>query len=410
MRIGILTQYYDPEPGPAAIPGSLARALALAGHEVRVLTGYPNYPLGRLYEGYHQRWRGHSSELGVQVLRVPIFPSHSSSARSRLLNYGSFAITAASATRYLSDVDALWVYSSPPSVSLPTWIASTLSGSPTLLHLMDFWPDSLYASGFLPWVRDNVRLDGLLRAALRSTYRAASRIAYISPGVRRLLINEGVPEHKLTYIPLWTDESLFYPREPDPKRVSQLGLLGKTVLMYAGAVGNAQGLDSLLEVARRVEDLPDFAIVVVGTGVAEARLRQKAADNRLRNVQFLGHRPKTEMAALLPIGHVHLVSLSSTHLADASTPSKMQTTMAIARPMIVSAGGDAAQIATLSGAGWVAHAGDVDELECAVRNAAALGPELLAQRGVAARAYYDREFSVASGSAKVLAALQTATM
>lgn len=402
MEIGLISQYYDPEPGPAAVPGVLARGLRARGCKVKVLTGFPNYPRGRTYDGYRQQWREHQNLDGVQVLRVPMYPSYSSSSAGRLANYLSFAATASSAGKYLSDVDAVWTYSSPPTVSVPTWVATRRSHAPSLLHLMDLWPDSLYESGFLRGVRDSRRADRALRWLLARTYEAADRIAYISPSVREHLVDQGVPAEKLVYIPLWTDESLFFPRDPDPAVMQELGLDGKTVIMYAGALGNAQGLDPVIEVARRVQNLGDLAFVMIGTGTAEARLRKAAADAGLDNVLFLGPRPKESMPRLLPVGHVHLVSLAPSRLAEASTPSKIQTTMALARPMIVAARGDAAQIIRNSGAGWVAQPGDPDALENAVREAAALGPVGLLNLGAQARDHYVREFSVDAGVERVV--------
>ena len=135
MHFGLLTQWYPPEPGPAALSGDLAEGLVARGHQVDVVTGFPNYPTGRLAHGYriqrHQRDR--AGDLTVH--RVALYPAHSASTASRLANYGSFAISAAvSGHRILSRCDALWVNYSPITVSLAMWAARRLREVPVRLR------------------------------------------------------------------------------------------------------------------------------------------------------------------------------------------------------------------------------------------------------------------------------------
>lgn len=405
MRLGILSQWFDPEPGGAAIVGSLARQVVLEGHEARVLTGFPNYPEGKLYDGYKLSLRQREWHGAVGVRRVPLYPSHGDSVLGRLANYGSFALSATAASSYLSDVDALWVYNSPPSVSAPAWVIRKRMGVPTLLHVMDLWPDSLYASGFGAPFAPGSMLGRALEAAVRASYDSVDRVAYISPSVGSLLRERGVDAEKLVYIPLWADEALFYPREADEATARDLGLQGRLVVLYAGTIGRAQGLDAVLEVCRRLSGLDDVVFAFAGTGTAEPDLRALARRLRLKNVTFLGQLPKAAMPQVLALGDVHLVSLAASPLADASIPSKMQAIMAMGKPFVVAAGGDAASVVHQSGAGWASAAGDVDALEDAVRAALEAGKEGLAARGALARSYYESEFSLEVGVRRLLSVL-----
>ncbi len=131
MKIGILSQWYPPEPGPASLPGELAQELKARGHEVQVVTGFPNYPDGRIYEGYRLRTRSNEDIDGVAVRRVAIYPSHDSSGLRRAANYVSFgASVVANGLDCLMDCDVVWVSNSPPGApSRTAWFPATwLSG------------------------------------------------------------------------------------------------------------------------------------------------------------------------------------------------------------------------------------------------------------------------------------------
>src|SRR5262249_30034478 len=136
---------------PVFIPVSLAEELAIRGHEVRVLTGFPNYPEGRIHPGHRQRWNHMSSSGGVTIRRVPLYPSHDASALGRAANYPSLAATSsAAAMRFLSDVDVLYVYHPPATAFAPAALLRLLRRLPVVLHVQDVWPESVTASPMAP--------------------------------------------------------------------------------------------------------------------------------------------------------------------------------------------------------------------------------------------------------------------
>jgi glycosyltransferase involved in cell wall biosynthesis len=229
------------------------------------------------------------------------------------------------------------------------------------------------------------------------TYNTADAIACTSRSQIELLADRGVPESKLEYIPLWADETLFYPMPRDDALATTLGLRDKTVLLYAGAIGDAQGLETLMEVCQSLGDEPTFRCVIAGSGVAEPRLRQLAEDKALTNVSFLGRWPIGDMARLMSIGDIHLVSLRVDSLAEVAMPSKIPATFACAKPVIAAALGDAARVVARSGAGWTCHPGDSKQLEAAIRAALASGPSELQIMGQRGRATYEAEFAVNIG-------------
>ncbi|MEU5550455.1 glycosyltransferase family 4 protein [Micromonospora sp. NPDC047793] len=403
MRIGLLTQWFDPEPGPAALPGMLATALAGRGHEVQVLTGFPNYPTGRLAPGYRMARRRDETVGATRIRRVALYPSHDRSALRRVANYGSFAVSAlASGTPVLRGLDALWVGNSPISVALPMWFARYAHRVPVLLHVLDLWPDSVVASGFLGTGRLSRTVERGMAGWCDAMYRSAARVACVSPGAVDLLAGRGVPREKLRHIPMWADET---PRPRAGDLRAELGLRpDQVVLVYAGALGEAQGLDSLVDACARVAD-PRLVCVIAGSGTTEERLRRRAEELGAAHVRFLGQLPRERMPALMATGDVHYVSLRPGGMSAYTMPSKVQATLAAGRALLVAAEGDAADVARDSGAGITARPGDPDSIAAALRELCGLGREKLDLLGQAGRQHYERVFSVSAGAERVERAL-----
>lgn len=400
MRIGLFSQWYEPE--PATVPTVLARELSRQGHSVRVLTGFPNFPEGRIYDGYRMKWRSDAIMAGLPVRRVALFPSHSASILGRLANYGSFAVSAAvSGSSWFKDIEALWVSNSPPTVGLPTWLIKARYRPRVVLHIMDLWPESVRASSFGAATLRWPLLEPLLDKWLSMTYNTADSIACTSPTQIKLLTERGVSQEKLAYIPIWVDEALFYPMPRDGTLAATLGVEDKTVLLYAGALGEPQGLDTLIEACNGLRDEPTFHCLIAGGGTAEPRLREQARDKHLTNLSFLGRWPIGDMARLMSIGDIHLVSLRSDPLAEVAMPSKVPATLACAKPVIAAALGDAARVIVRSGAGWTCRPGDPNQLEAAIRTALDAGPSVLQLMGQRGREAYETEFAVNIGVGRV---------
>lgn len=400
MRIGLFSQWYEPE--PATIPSVLARELKRQGHSVKVLTGFPNFPEGRLYDGYHMKWRSDTIVAGVPVRRVALFPSHSGSILGRLANYGSFAVSAAlSGSSWFRDIEGLWVSNSPPTVGLPTWLVKARYRPRVVMHIMDLWPESLRASGFGAATLRWPLLEPLLDRWLSMTYETADSIACTSQTQIELLAERGVSQEKLAYIPIWVDEAFFYPMARDETLAATLGVEDKTVLLYAGAIGEPQGLGTLIEACDSLRDEPSFHCLIAGSGTDELRLREQAKQKQLANVSFLGRWPIAGMARLMSVGDVHLVSLRSDALAEVAMPSKVPATLASAKPVIAAALGDAARVIGESGAGWTCHPGDSSQLEAAIRTALDASPSMLQAMGQRARQAYETEFAVNIGVSRI---------
>ena len=402
LRIGILTQWYDPEPGGGAIPAALAKELLARGHTVQVVTGFPNYPVGRVYPGYRQRPYVDLVEDGVSVRRTALYPSHDSSAVRRVANYASFAGFAATfGLPTLRNQDVLWVYNSPPSIAVPTWLAHAAGKVPNVLHIMDLWPDILFETTF----GEAGSPDGLARRFLDrwcdATYRSASQIAYVTPGIGSRLMKRGVPSDRLTYVPVWADAVTSLQSRVAPRR--EYGLDDATlVLLYAGAIGGAQGLETAVR-AMGVLHREGEAIhlILAGAGTEELKLKALVQREAIPNVTFLGQVDRPKLAGIMQMADVHLVMLRDSPLARLTMPSKIQTTLAAGKPFIASLAGDALDVAMASGAAIVAEPGNEGSFVSACRQARAMGTHELRRMGLAGNDYYQRVFALAAGVDKI---------
>jgi glycosyltransferase involved in cell wall biosynthesis len=398
MKIAILSQWYYPEPGGAVVPSVLARSLAQRGHEVQVLTGFPNYPSGRLAPGYQMERRLDERDTNnVNIRRVALYPDHGKSALRRGTNYLSFALSAsASGSSLLRKSDVVWVYNSPVTIALPSMLASAVGGPPHLMHVMDLWPESMFLGGFGVG-RSQKLISRLIGTWCDITYKSASAIACTSKGIANVLSDRGVPNEKLFHIPVWTDESIYFERPYAKELADFLGVKEKFVVLYAGTLGSAQGLSGLLEVCQRLQDLPHVQVLIAGSGTGERDLRNLASSMKISNIQFLGQWPTEDMGRLISISDVNLVSLKADLLSTITIPSKLVSILASGRPVIAWADGELADIVNESGAGLIAKAGDVNELEHAIRQMCSGGESYIRRFGKMGRIYYDQRLSLETG-------------
>jgi glycosyltransferase involved in cell wall biosynthesis len=198
---------------------------------------------------------------------------------------------------------------------------------------------------------------------------------------------------------MWADETLFYPSRGDLR--AELGIPEDAVLLlYAGSLGHAQGLEALVDACARVDD-PRLVCLVAGSGVAEQALRERAEAVGARSVRFIGRVPAERMTALMATADVAYIGLSTHPLSAVTMPSKTQATLAAGKAVVVAAAGDVADVVAESGAGFLAEPGDVESIAAAIRRACGLGRGGLADIGALGRRYYEVTFSIERGVSAV---------
>lgn len=388
MRILTLSQYYDPEPN---FKGStLGSVLVTRGHHVTALTSFPNYPSGQIYPGYRLRWRQWEQRGGVRVLRVPLYADHSRSGAKRMLNYLSFAVSAATIGAALcGPADVMWVYHPPLTVGIPAWWIGLLRRVPFVYEIQDMWPETLAATGMLP----SGRVAKILGGLARFIYARAAAITVISPGFKRNLIAKGVPADKIHVIPNWADEDVYRPVPRDEALGGEHGLCGKFNVMFAGVMGAAQALNNVLDAAEQLREQADIQFVLIGDGLEAERLRQAAQARGLGNVRFIGRQPVERMPHFFAWADALLVHLKRDPLFEITIPSKTMAYLACGRPIITCTAGDPAEVVREAGAGVVCSPENPVALAQAVRDLIAMPSAQREALGRAGRRAFEQNYT-----------------
>jgi len=404
MRILLLTQWFPPEPQKLLL--ELAVTLKELGHEVTVMTGLPNWPIGKIYPGYRFRLWQKEEMGGVTVIRLPLYPDHSRNGVRRALNFFSFSFVAAVLGPFLAPrVDVVHVIHPPITMGLAAWTISRLRGVPFTYEIQDMWPETLAATGMVrqTWA---LRLVGWFA---KWVYARSDGIRVISPGFRDNLIAKGVPAGKIHTISNWVDPNFYLPAPQNEGLREKLGFSNKFVVVYAGTIGPAQEIDTMVEAAALLGDLPDVLFAVFGDGMERELLTQKAATRGLNNIRFYGHRPAVEMPGIYALAEVLLIHLKDDPLFRITIPHKTFVYMAVAKPVLAAVEGDVADIISKAGAGITCPPSQPSLLAKAVRRLRATSPEARAQMGRRGRAAAKTTFERKTLVAQVSLLLQHAT-
>lgn len=394
IRILLLTQWFDPEP---TFKGMVfARELVRQGFDVEVLTGFPNYPGGKVYPGYRIKLLKRENIDGVRVTRVPLYPSHDQSAVKRVFNYVTFAASSLVYGLFAGRrADVIYAYHPPLTVGVTAVLLRLLCRRPVVYDIQDMWPDTLRATGMV----NNVRILTLVGNVCQIVYKLVDHIVVLSPGFKRLLTERGVPEEKVDVIYNWADEAaLGAPKGHLPEVFPGSDQFR---ILFAGNMGKAQALDSVLDAAAVLQSRSsNVCFVMLGGGVEEGRLKQRASELNLRNVVFLPAVPMSQVSVLLNAADALLVHLRKDPLFQITIPSKTQAYMAVGKPLLMAVDGDAANLITEACGGVVAESANPMALAEAAQALSMLSPDELKCMGQGARQYYEEKLALAVGVAQ----------
>jgi colanic acid biosynthesis glycosyl transferase WcaI len=394
MRILMLSQWFDPEPFYKGMP--FAKELVKLGHEVEVLTGFPNYPEGKVYDGYRIKFFQRETMDGIPVIRVPLYPSHDTSATKRIANYVSFSVSAALfGLALVRRPDVIYVYHPPITISFPAIILSFFYRIPFIYDIQDLWPDTLAATGML----DSAAALWMVDKWCRFIYSQAAKIVVLSPGFKEMLIKRGVSCDRIEVIYNWCDEDHFQGGVRDENLARELGLSDRFNIVFAGTMGRAQALGRVLDAAVLLrEKYPRVQFVFVGGGIYVKKLKAKANELRLRNVLFLPRRPVSEIGAILNLADVLLVHLKDDPLFRITIPSKTQAYMAAGRPILMAVKGDGSELVKRAKTGLTCVPGNPKGIAEAVEKFFIMPQEELELMGSNGKKFYEQELSLHIGA------------
>jgi len=290
MDVLIVSHYYDPEPIPKA--GDLARALTQRGHRVSVIAGFPNYPSGKLYEGWRLSLVSRRRDATFPVVRTFMVPYHGRSVIGRLANYFSFMLSAPLGALFTRRCDVMYVWHPPLTVGVAAWLIAKWKRAPFVYDVQDIWPESAVLSGML---RPGLMVRMISRLE-RWVYSKADHLICVTEGARQNVISKGVAPEKVTVLPHWIEEKEFVLPDPAAARArvrEQFGWGTKFVAMFAGNIGLVQGLDTVVEAARLLADEEELLIAIVGDGADKERLVALAREKNVgARLQFIERQPE----------------------------------------------------------------------------------------------------------------------
>ena len=392
MRVLFVAQLYPPDGGAAsARTWEFATRLAAKGHAITVLAGRPSYPAGVVAPQYRRRLFVREQADGVDTIRCWSLPGRRTSTLGTMASLLSFPLTAWLAAGNAGRFDVVVATSPSLLVIYPALRAARRSGCPLLLDVRDVWPGVLVQAEML---RDGSPGHRALQRVERKCYRDADRVAVVTAGKLQLLTEAGVPPEKLVLLPNGANTDLCSPDGGPPPDWPEVAPEGAFVVTYAGYYAGAQGLTYITEAARLLQDDPAVLFLMVGEGRERPRLEQLSGEMGLRNVRFLGERPRGEIPGILRASGAALVPLRNAALSD-SVPSKLFEAMACGVPVILCAAGEAADLVRESGAGIVVAPGDAAGLAQAVRDLAA-SPQMRAEMGRRGREFVVAHYNRAS--------------
>ena len=406
MRILLLTQLFEPEPN--FLKGlRFAQFLQERGHSVQVLTGFPNYPGGRIYPGHSVRLFHREVLGGVEVLRVPHYPSHDRSSARRIASYVSFALSAALlGTPRLRRPDVIHVYQGPATLMVAAAVVARRHRARVVLDIQDLWPESVTGSGMLG------SAAGLraLEAFCRWTYRRATRIVVLSEAFKDRLVELGVKPDKVDVVYNWCDETAAAATgSTTGLDLDRLMPRDNRYVVYAGSFGPLQNLGAVIDAARILAPSAGrIRLVLVGDGIEADALRLQVESLGLSNVVLVPRQPAHEVARILARADALLVHLKDHPLSRGAVPQKVQAYLAAGRPIVIGSAGEAATLVERAGAGVRCRPGDPADIAGAIGRLMALPEDEREAMGRSGAEYYRQHLSFARGSERMEQVFQLA--
>ena len=363
MKVLIFAQYFfTPEQAGSARLMELGGRLAAEGHEVTLVTSMVDNAVRVVPERFRRRLWVREELEGLQLLRVWSYPNYQGSMKRRLVHYATFNMTSLLALLERGQFDLVLATSPPLPVGLSGWMASRARRARFVFEVRDLWPHAAVQVGALR--------EGLVLRALegmeRFLYRSADRLIALTPGIRRYLVDAGVPEDRIELVTNGFDPAQFEDMPAPAEARRKLGLEGEFLVMLAGTLGPSMKLEIMLQAADRLRDRPEIRFAFVGDGDARPSLERRAAELRLDNVSFRDPVPRRELGTLYAAADLLFCHVARFY-ADVALPNRFLDYLGAGKPILTSGTGDMADAMKHCGAGKVMQPGDVDGMVQAIR-------------------------------------------
>jgi glycosyltransferase involved in cell wall biosynthesis len=344
MHILFLTDNFPPEVNaPASRTAEHCREWVRSGHRVTVITCVPNFPKGKIFDGYRNRLWQRETIDGIEVTRVWTYVAPNEGFFRRALDYASFMVAAALAAPFVRDVDIVVATSPQFFTACGGWLVSAMKRRPFVFELRDLWPESIRAVGVM---KDGFPLRLLERMEL-FLYRRATAIITVTHSFRSILIDRGVNVDKIRVVTNGVDLDRFTPRPKDHDLANQIGLGNKLVIGYVGTHGLAHALHTILDAATLLKDdqeAKDVFFLLLGDGATKHQLKSEAERRKLVNVCFLDTVSKDEVVRFWSLIDISVIHLKNDPVFATVIPSKLFESMAMGIPVLLGVAGESARL------------------------------------------------------------------
>ncbi len=362
MHILFLTDNFPPEVNaPASRTFEHCREWVKAGHRVTVVTCAPNFPKGKVFDGYRNRLWSRETMEGIEVVRVWSYVTANEGFLRRILDYQSYMVSATIASLFIRRVDLIIGTSPQFFTACAAYVVSCFKFRPYIFELRDLWPESIKAVGAMK----NARAIALLESLELFLYRKSARVVSVTQSFKDILVRRGIERSKIEVVTNGVDLSNFKPRSKDAALTKDLGLEGAFVAGYIGTHGLAHGLETLLAAADRLRG-KGFVFLFLGDGARKQALREQAAAMKLDNVVFIDSVSKADVARYWSLLDVSVIHLKKTELFTTVIPSKLFESMGMGLPVLHGVAGESADIVRAEAAGIPFTPESVDELVAAL--------------------------------------------
>jgi glycosyltransferase involved in cell wall biosynthesis len=398
MKILIVSQYFKPE---TFIINEISLEMEALGHEITVLTGKPNYPEGQIFQGYSEKgiqFEKHGQN--IEVIRVPLKPRGKAKARDLILNYLSFVISATFRAPWLlrkKKFDLIFVFTVSPITSvIPAIFLKWIKGARLVLWVQDLWPESLVVTGFIK----NKSVLKCVELMVKVIYYFSDQILVQSKAFFEPILKIS-PNAKLAYFPntfkkeMATAQNLILPTELD-----QL-LSENFCAVFAGNIGHAQSVETIVQAAEKLMHLPKFKIVFVGSGSALAWIQQEKKRLNLQNIECVGRFDMSYMPLIYAKSKVMLLTLNAGGILQYTLPWKTQSYMAAGKPIIGAIDGEGFRVISESGCGFAGAAENAGQLAENLERAFKLDTQQLDQMGQKGLRYFETHFEMRTQTQKL---------
>jgi glycosyltransferase involved in cell wall biosynthesis len=346
----IVTQYYHPEPGAPQIRlRALAKELTRLGRRVTILTGMPNYPDGVIYEGYRGKLRMTDEVDGIQVNRIWLYPAGGKNPFKRMINYLSFTFHTFFYLGQARRKDIVFIEAQPITLALYGLLARWIYKVPYIYNTPDLQVEIAAERGWIS--RSLVKVAALLETYLMKQAYSVATVTHAF--IEHFISARGVPRERMSFLPNGVDLEQLRPQPYDKDYAKKMGVVGKKVFTYAGTHADYQGLDVILDAAKRLTHRSDIVFLMVGKGPERQRLIDRARAEAITNVLFKDS-PFEEGSLLMSISYGFLVVLRDIPAARKMRLSKTFPPLACGVPVIYAGVGESADIIRNNGCGIVA--------------------------------------------------------